>query len=191
MTSPNTLPNMRFSHMGINVLDMDVMEDFYTRVLGFTITDRGNAIGADLIFLSRDPKDHHQIVLTAGRPKDLPQNVVNPMLGPSISQISFDVGSIKALKKMDAHLKEHLTSEFIYANHGTAWSIYIHDPEGNFLEFFVDSEWYIPQPVFEPLDLSLPEEEILRLTKEMCEQTGKMEPMKDWRADISRKMGVS
>jgi catechol 2,3-dioxygenase len=27
--------------------------------------------------------------------------------------------------------------------HGIAWSVYARDPEGNTLEFFVDSPWFI------------------------------------------------
>ena len=48
-----------FSHMGLSVKDMVKMEDFYTRVLGFTVTDRGNAGGMKLVFLSRDQLDLH------------------------------------------------------------------------------------------------------------------------------------
>jgi catechol 2,3-dioxygenase len=40
------------------------------------------------------------------------------------------------------------------ASHGLAWSIYANDPEGNRLEFFVDTDWYIKQPFSIPLDLS-------------------------------------
>jgi catechol 2,3-dioxygenase-like lactoylglutathione lyase family enzyme len=39
--STGSAPNLMFSHMGISVIDLDRMTDFYTRVLGFTITDRG------------------------------------------------------------------------------------------------------------------------------------------------------
>ena len=46
------------------------MEGFYTRLLGFTVTDRGQLQGAagpvSLVFLSRDPDEHHQIVLATG-----------------------------------------------------------------------------------------------------------------------------
>ena len=34
---------LSFSHLGIHVSDLPRMEDFYTRVLGFTVTDRGMA----------------------------------------------------------------------------------------------------------------------------------------------------
>lgn len=37
----NEAPRMAFAHMGIYVIDIAKMADFYTRVLGFAITDRG------------------------------------------------------------------------------------------------------------------------------------------------------
>jgi len=33
--------DLKFSHFGLHVIDMARMEDFYSRVLGFTVTDRG------------------------------------------------------------------------------------------------------------------------------------------------------
>ena len=43
-------PNLAFSHMGLSVQDIARMEEFYTSVLGFTVTDRGAAAGlADTI----------------------------------------------------------------------------------------------------------------------------------------------
>ena len=54
---------LSMSHIGLYVHDLPRMEDFYTRVLGFTVTDRGKVRGADIVFTSWDPKDHHQVAL--------------------------------------------------------------------------------------------------------------------------------
>src|SRR5882757_4962346 len=99
-------PNLSFSHMGLSVKDIAKMEDFYTRVLGFTVTDRGIAGGMQLVFLSRDPLDHHQIVLATGRPESLPPNTANPQFGPSINQISFKMGSLSDLRELNQRLGE-------------------------------------------------------------------------------------
>jgi len=77
-------PRMAFAHMGIYVTDTAKMEDFYTRVLGFSITDRAKIRGADVVFLSRNPDEHHQIVLVPGR---------DPAHASTINQISFRVVS--------------------------------------------------------------------------------------------------
>ena len=74
---------MKFGHLGINVTEMQPMVDFYTRVLGFTVTDRGRSSRfGELAFLSRDPDEHHQIVLADGKPADAMSTV---------NQISFRV----------------------------------------------------------------------------------------------------
>jgi catechol 2,3-dioxygenase-like lactoylglutathione lyase family enzyme len=62
----NQAPKMAFAHMGIYVVDMARMVDFYTRVLGFCVTDRALIRGVNVTFLSRDPDEHHQIVLVPG-----------------------------------------------------------------------------------------------------------------------------
>ena len=180
--------NLMFSHMGLSVKDIAKMEDFYTRVLGFTVTDRGEAGGMNLVFLSRDPNDHHQIVLATGRPDTLPANTANPQFGPSINQISFKMGSLTDLRDMHERLLAEGGANLFPANHGVAWSIYAHDPEGNNLEFFVDSDWYIKQPFLIPLDFSKSDSEIVGETKKMCEASEGFEPYTDWRKKVAMRM---
>ena len=181
-------PNLKFSHMGLSVKDIARMEGFYTRVLGFTVTDRGTAGGMQLVFLSRDPFDHHQIVLATGRPERLPANTANPQFGPSINQISFKMGTLADLREMHGRLQAEGGSNLFPANHGLAWSIYAHDPEGNNLEFFVDSDWYITQPFLIPLDFSKSDELIVAETKQLCESSEGFEPYGDWRERVARRM---
>jgi len=180
--------NLMFSHMGLSVKDIGVMETFYTNVLGFTVTDRGMAGGMRLVFLSRDPRDHHQIVLATGRPEVLPANTANPQFGPSINQISFKMGSLADLRDMRERLNAEGGSNLFPANHGVAWSIYAHDPEGNNLEFFVDTEWYITQPFLIPLDLSRTDAEIASETRALCEASDGYKPYSDWREKIAARM---
>lgn len=180
--------NLKFSHMGLSVKDIPAMEAFYTGVLGFTVTDRGHAGGMQLVFLSRDPLDHHQIVLASGRPPELPANVANPQFGPSINQISFKLGGLSDLRDIHERLLAAGGDSIFPANHGIAWSIYAHDPEGNNLEFFVDTEWYITQPFLIPLDLGQSDQEIYELTRKMCEESEGFEPYTEWRNRIAGKM---
>ena len=85
MSTPASIPKFAFSHMGMFVADLARMRDFYTRVLGFTVTDEGDLETPrgtlQFVFLSRDPRDHHQIVMATGKPENLPFNPIN--------QISF------------------------------------------------------------------------------------------------------
>lgn len=184
----STVPNLMFSHFGFAVSDLSKMEDFYTRVMGFTVTDRGDVEGMDLVFLSRDPMDHHQLVLVSGRPDDLPPNPFHPQFGSVINQISFRVGSLAGLRDL-LHLLEAEGVQSIFpANHGIAWSIYCHDPDGNNLELFVDTDWYFPQPFLVPLDLSQTDAEIQATTEAMCREQPGFEPYPDWRARFGAKM---
>lgn len=185
-----TAPNLKFSHMGLSVTDIAKMEDFYTRVLGFTVTDRGEAGGMQLVFLSRDPLDHHQIVLATGRPAQMPANTANPQFGPSINQISFKMGSLADLRALGQLLQANGGSSLFPANHGVAWSIYAHDPEGNNLEFYVETPWYIPQPFLIPLDFALADDEITQRTRALCEASPGFEPYADWRRKVAQRMAL-
>ncbi|MGE4430990.1 MAG: VOC family protein [Sphingobium sp.] len=181
-------PNIMFNHLGFAVSDMPRMEDFYTRVLGFTVTDRGEVLGMNLVFLSRDPNDHHQIVLVSGRPDNLPPNPYNPQFGSLINQISFRVSSLQALRDLHALLVSENVQNIMVGNHGIAWSIYCHDPDGNNLEFFVDTPWYFPQPFLIPLDLTQSDEEIIAETERLSREQDGFEIYADWRDRMGRRM---
>jgi catechol-2,3-dioxygenase len=183
---------MQLRHLGICVEDLPRMERFYTEVLGFTVTDRGHELNMDLVFLSRDPQDHHQIVLSTGRPKGLPMNAANPMFGPVINQISFHLPDLAELKRLDAHLQAaYPEGERMYANHGNAWSIYTPDPEGNLAEFYADTPWFCHQPMMQPLDLTAPEAEILSATEAVARSGAGFMPAEAWRKEIAAAMARS
>jgi catechol-2,3-dioxygenase len=182
------LPRARLSHLGLCTSDLAKMEAFYTRFLGMTVTDRGQAAGMDIVFLSRDPEEHHQLVLTSGRPRGLPQNQNNPMFGPVVNQVSFRVDSLGDLRALHAHIRDNYQTEFLIGNHGVAWSVYFPDPEGNIVELFVDSQWYVEQPVLEPLDLSASDEEILRQTQALCQRGSRYQPIEQWRRAMAQQM---
>lgn len=181
-------PNLKFSHFGLSVSDIGKMAKFYIETLGFTVTDRGHVAGMDLVFLSRDPDDHHQIVLVTGRPDNMPANTANPQFGPSINQLSFKLGDLGDLRALKPRLESGGATKLFPANHGIAWSIYAHDPEGNNLEFFVDTEWYFPQPFLVPLDLSKSDQQIYDETKALCQEQQGFEPYTSWRQKIATKM---
>jgi catechol 2,3-dioxygenase len=173
---------LQFSHMGLFVIDIDRMADFYSRVLGFAITDRGGLGETELVFLSRDPRDHHQIVLVAGRPAGLPDKIVN--------QISFRVGSLAELQRFYRRIRAEKVAELIPICHGNAWSVYFRDPEGNRLEVFVDTDWYITQPIREVIDLDLPEDELRRRTEAFCRTRPGFKPIREWQEDIARRIAA-
>jgi catechol 2,3-dioxygenase len=187
---PQYYPNIRFSHFGFAVKDIVKQEDFYTRVLGFTVTDRGNVGDMGLVFLSRNPAEHHQIVLASGKPDNIPPNPYIPQFGSVINQISFNVATLQDLREIHGILQSENVQSIMPANHGIAWSIYCHDPEGNNLEFFVDTDWYFPQPFLIPLEFSKTDDEILAETEALCREQAGFEDYSAWRARFAKVMNT-
>jgi catechol-2,3-dioxygenase len=176
----SSVPQLSFSHMGIFVTDPARMEDFYTRVLGFAVTDRGSLGKVSLIFLSRDPRDHHQIVLASGRPAQAGFNPIN--------QISFRMADLTGLREMHRKLEEEGVSELSPASHGNALSIYFKDPEGNRIEIFVDTPWYVAQPVRVPIDMKLSDAEIWAWAERDARARPGFRPVEEWRAALRAKL---
>jgi catechol 2,3-dioxygenase-like lactoylglutathione lyase family enzyme len=180
--SPESPPALRlqFSHFGFYVRDLPRMARFYREALRFTQTDAGDLGAVQLVFLSRDPAEHHQIVLASGRPEALAFNPIN--------QISFRVPDIATLRRFHARLVEHGAEDVQPVTHGNAISIYCRDPEGNRLELFVDTPWYCEQPLREPVDLSLPDEEILSRAEAIAKRLPKFMSRAEWQAGVARRM---
>ena len=179
-----TTPTVSFSHFGIHVTDLARMEDFYTRVLGLLVSDRGTlGQGRTLVFLSRDPDEHHQMVLVTGRPSGVDYNVVN--------QISFKLPALADLQAMHARVREEGIKEFRIVTHGNAWSVYFADPEGNRVELFVDTPWHTPQPFAEPFDIEAPVETILARTEALCRSRPGFASRGEWRKKQVERMGVA
>ena len=182
----SALPNgPSFSHMGIYVRDVARMEDFYKRVMGFTVTDRGDLDTPKgpvyLVFLSRDPEEHHQIVLASGRAAGEHFNVLN--------QMSFRVPSLAWLRALHQTLvKEAGITEILPATHGNAVSLYFRDPEGTRIECFIDTPWHSEQPCREPVDFSQSEEAIMAQVERIARASKVFMPRDAWIAQMKHRM---
>ena len=173
-----------FSHMGIFVKDLDRMARFYKEVLCFTETDQGDLGPVRLVFLSRNPAEHHQIVLVTGRPADLGFNVVN--------QISLRVPNLATLREIrDRVTADGGATELLCATHGNAISIYFRDPEGYRLEIFLDTPWYCEQPLREPIDLDQSDEAIFARAEAIARSRPRFQSRTVWKAEMARKMGYT
>jgi catechol 2,3-dioxygenase len=89
---------------------------------------------------------------------------------------------------LDAELGEAGVAVKFGLNHGNAWSLYFADPEGNLVECFVQSPWHTRQPVTDPLDLSLSDEEIRERTKEVYASDPEFQPVEQWRAAFAKRL---
>ena len=182
----SAMPNgPSFSHMGIYVRDVARMEDFYKRVMGFTVTDRGDLDTPRgpvyLVFLSRDPEEHHQIVLASGRAAGEHFNVLN--------QMSFRVPSLAWLRALHQTLiNEPGITEILPATHGNAVSLYFRDPEGTRIECFIDTPWHSEQPCREPVDFSQSEEAIMAQVERIARASKVFMPRSQWIAQMKQRM---
>ena len=185
MNTETPVPEVAFSHVGLFVHDLERMEGFYRRVLGFTVTDRGElptpAGGrVGLVFLSRDPSEHHQLVLATGRPSAVGFNVVN--------QISFRVRDLAALRRFHSVLKGERVRAMAPVTHGNAISLYFHDPEGNRIELFLDTPWHCTQPVREPVDLDRSDADVLAETERLARSQPGFTTREAWMAELAGRM---
>jgi catechol 2,3-dioxygenase-like lactoylglutathione lyase family enzyme len=175
-------PALSFSHFGFFVQDIERMVEFYTRVLGFTVSDRGELDSPrgrmSFVFLTRDPREHHQIVMASGRPDELPFN--------SINQISFRMQDFAGLREMYRAIQaEKGVSEIAPVSHGNALSVYFRDPEGNRIELFVDTPWYVDQPMRIPMDMSLPDDALWKWAEKTARELPGYKPVEQWRSELA------
>lgn len=165
------------SHMELYVADMERMLAFYTDVLGFTVTDEGGAGDGRMAFLSRDPQEHHQLVLAAGR-NDAPA-------GRVLNHISFRVADLATLREVLRQVSAAPHGPVEQVTHGISWSVYFRDPEGNRLECFVDTPWYTPQPCREPMDFTQPDRQIYAATESLVRGRPGFQTREDWRQGLA------
>ena len=62
------------------------------------------------------------------------------------------------------------------------------DPEGNGIEIYMDTPWYVPQPHGVPIDLMRPNEEILAEAERHCRATAGFRPLDAWKAEVQDRL---
>ncbi|MCH7737121.1 MAG: VOC family protein [Chloroflexi bacterium] len=144
-------------HVGIYAEDLMKMRDFYTRVLGLTISDE-DLEERGMTFLTADKdREHHEFVLMKGR--------VTRDDAKVIQQISFIVPSLDDLKEFHVRLLDEGVEIDRIVSHGIAFGMYFFDPEGNRIELYVRTPYKVPQPLGDPIDLSMSNEELEEIAK--------------------------
>jgi catechol 2,3-dioxygenase len=142
------------------------------------VTDRGvgTTFKSDLVFMSVSPYSHHQVVLASGRD---PQSKTS-----TINQLSFMLEDLDQLRAMYRRVRDLGVEGLRPLNHGNAWSIYFFDPEGNNVELYCDTPWYISQPHGDLFDPEAPTEQILAETEAVCRQDPNFMPVEQWREKV-------
>ena len=153
----------KLGHVGIVCNDFMKMRDFYTRVIGLTITDEDPERGS--CFLSADPEnEHHELALGQSRGPDHPDGPRPKTQG--VGQISFIVKDLAALRELYRRFKAEDVRILRTVTHGISTSIYFLDPEDNVGEVYYKTGYNVKQGFSRPIDLETQsDEEILAFSK--------------------------
>ncbi|MEZ5599273.1 MAG: VOC family protein [Pseudomonadales bacterium] len=174
---------LHWSHAAIYVHDLERMLAFYSTILGFQVTDRGPlGDGApEIVFLSQDPDEHHQLAMIHGRQEVAPSN--------SAHHFSFRTGAFADIRALHEQLREREGIKVLPLSHGNTLSLYFNDPEGNGIEVFWDTPWHVAQPQGEPWDISMDEAQALAWVVETFSSAPGFQPRDDYYAQ--RRLSVA
>jgi catechol 2,3-dioxygenase-like lactoylglutathione lyase family enzyme len=146
-------------HVGLYVHDLPRMVEFYTNVLGMTVTDRG---GERMVFLSARPsQEHHELALVQSADQKT-----------DAGQVSFHVDTLPGLKTLYRKVKDAGCHFERVVSHGNAFGAYFRDPEDNVVEIYWATGIDYPQPFGQPIDLDAPEAELLKTLDELPPREG-------------------
>lgn len=163
------------AHAGLWAFDFDMLVDFYVRLFGFAVSDKGQQGTRHYAFLTATAEAHHQLVIVSGR------TATAPAAPGGLNQISFRLAELPDLRAFHNRLSDYPVSQVVTLTHGNAWSIYFHDPELNRIEVFVDTPWHMPQPFASPIDLRQSDVQIYQATEALCRKNPASQPINEWR----------
>lgn len=178
---------LRWSHAFVHVRNMERMLGFYTDVLGFEVTDRGDVGGKPVAFLSQVETDHHQLAFMESGGEDWPTR-------NRVAHFAFRVESLKEVRALHGRLcADERAANVSPVTHGNAWSLYFADPEGNGVEVFCDSPWHVRQPQGGTWDPAASEGEVHAATRAAFENAAGFGPIDDYyrerRAHLAARSG--
>jgi catechol-2,3-dioxygenase len=150
-------------HAGLWVEDLEKMRDFYTSMLGLTVTDEDHDKG--IIFMSARPDvEHHEFVIARGR--QAPAGV------KLVQQISWRIDSVESLVEFHRRFTEAGVDIQQEVTHGNAYGIYFWDPEGNRIEVYVRVPRDVRQPYRKDLNLDQSAEDVVAEAERLLAEGG-------------------
>src|SRR6266571_4725093 len=106
----------------------------------------------------------------------------------SFSHVGIFVTDFAGVREMYRRLQHEPVTEISPVSHGNALSVYFRDPEGNRLELFVDTPWYVKQPLRVPMDMQLSDRELWAWAEAEARRQPGFKPVEEWRSALSRQM---
>ena len=138
----------RLGHVAIQVDDVEAAAGFYSDFFGLQVVGRSsNPLAGDMIFLTGNrAEEDHELQLISKREAE---------------HVAFRVESLGDLKSWYGEAKSKGLPVLMTANHGTAVGFFVRDPAGRMVEVYWPTGRMDIEPSLTPIDLELPEEEIL------------------------------
>jgi catechol-2,3-dioxygenase len=128
--NPEAISPRRLAHIALRTNKLRQMVDWYCKVLGAHVAFSSEKIA----FLTYD-EEHHRIALIAVE-EYLPRD---PVIRVGYYHTAFAFDSLHELLSTYTRLKREGIDPYRAINHGPTVSFYFADPEGNQIEFQVDS----------------------------------------------------
>lgn len=120
---------IRLGHAVLKMKDLAAAERFYGDLAGFDLASKRP--GAIFFRLGAD---HHTLAVMQVGPDAAPP--VKNQVG--LYHLAFQVADLEALKTLYRRFKENGVEIAGTVRHGSSYSFYCFDPEGNELEFYAD-----------------------------------------------------
>jgi len=139
---------MRLGHVALATNDPKALAGFYARFLGLrTVAEVATEQTGSMVLMSSTPDG----------PPDL-----QLMSNPQGRHVAFKVDTLAELRQLHGAAAGHGTRVLFSFDHGSSFSFYVQDPEGNPCEVY----WETGRPPGDgnlPIDLTRSEEELLQL----------------------------
>ena len=163
MTTASSPRIAELGHVGVRCFDTQVQLDFYTNVLGLTVTDFDEGLG--IWFLSSRPDtEHHEFLIAAGRNVGRESNL--------LQQVSFRCDTLEDVVGYLQRFREHEVTLDMVVSHGNAIGVYFFDPEGNRCEVYWQTGYEARQPFVEHIDLDTDLDELLERVRASVQEFG-------------------
>lgn len=123
-------------HVVLKVRDLERSIAFYTGVLGLPVVAREVIQGFPIAFFAFTG-NHHDLALMQTRP----DAAAAPDDAPGLAHVAFRIGNdLEALRAAHAHLRRLGVTVDRIADHHVSQSLYLRDPDDNWIELYVDAD---------------------------------------------------
>ena len=138
-----------------------MLAEFYRDVLGMQAVGSSGPdnpfVGASNFLSSRPDEESHEIVFFSDA---------------RLCHTAFRVATLAELRERYRSVVERGLQVKMALNHGVSLAFYFDDPEGNMIEIYWATDLPYGQPYGHPVDLTLPEAELLRDVEQLAARHG-------------------